>query len=1537
MTTTTKDRLRIWTAAAVITALTVLLVLTGTPGSEASVQQDPDSTRAGAVALGDITNQHKGKGKNYSIDGVGDVVDYFSFSLTAAREVMVRLREMERNANLFLEDQDGNELASSTEPGTANEAIFHELDPGTYYIRVKAMQRGSNIYKLRYKATEIIPENAAPTGSPTISGTAEVGHTLSADTSTVSDDNGLTNAQFAYQWLRDDAEVPGATGSTYKLTADDEGNAVKVRVAFTDDDGFSETLTSTATDAVTRPENVAATGQPTIVGTVQVGDTLTADTSAISDENGLDNVQFSYQWVRNDGNSDTQIPGATNATYTPTTDDLVHTIKVRVNFTDDNGYAETATSAATSLVNRPPNALPTGKPAITGSPQVDETLSVDASGISDLNGLTNPGFTYQWMHTSGSTDTAIPGATGSTYIVAESDTGKAFKVSVSYTDDHGYAHTVTSDASAPVVNFDFLHNDDCPRDNTTTCTITLGGSFDGNIHNSGDEYEGDWVKLEDLTTGRYRFKLTGHGASPSPSLTMIIRKEGRSPGTVADGTHVHHFVAGSNAGVAGNPTDVYIEVRGENGDYRLSVERLSYIEPSGADLPNDTTTAGWLEVGYDPYPGKSGRVAYSSDGDAFWVDLEAGKSYRIDVRGNETADFGGTAPDTIMSLTMPEATSATLLNPIQDIVSHIAPGGVLSQAMIATGGGQGDNARLDIRVNTSGQFLIEASDSDSTGTYTVVVNELIFNPRGRRATVSETSGSDLPDDGGTLGRVQVNGAGATGNIGSTTDEDAFLVHLEAGRAYQIDVWGNDSTDDGGTLPDPTVDLLTAGAQQLTITDAAVMEQLNPTSSTSQQNFGIFDDDSGEGNNARLLVRVHQGGTYLLLAGSATLTDTGTYTVFVKDGGDTFTANPRGSRQTVSEPNSQDLPNFLTSSGYVQVNGDGATGRIARTPGDQDVFAVKLHRNTQYRIEVWGDDAIQNGGSLADPKVTLRNHAFDKATNGGELEQIGLETWKQASRDGIHDNNSGSGKNAQVDVAPHWSQRTYYIQVGSQDGGTGTYTVYVTEIGKANRLAPTPLVKGLPPVHSYIPTSSEKQGSDLPHDTTTNTWIKPVGTRAHGELEDFADEDYWKAKLVSGYSYRIDMKGNNSAEPGGTLFNPAVWLKDRNGNDIHDTSGIATPTLCDSCIGQPRLADDNSGSGRNARIEVDVKETQTFHIKAGNGSNTPGTYTVQLTILGKHGRTLVPQGTTKTKSEGDADLPDDTTTTGFVRPSGDPATGNIAQNGDIDVFRTRFVQGHRYRIDVNGAESTDQGGTLADPLLTILDSAGNPVSDTDDLSPLNFNLTDNLLGYITDDESGAGNNPKIILHASTTGTYYLQVDEDGDDATGTYTIQVTALEDTGVRFGPQGSQETVSEIPGEDLSDSRTATTGRIQPSGDPATGNISPAGDEDAFTFDLRGNARYRIDVKGSDSSGQGGTLADPEVLLIGPSGVRLTETLGFITLTTGQYTSEGVVDNDSGEGRNARLVFTNTLSGTTTYTIRVREHGGDATGTYTAVITRLE
>ena len=96
--------------------------------------------------------------------------------------------------------------------------------------------------------------NTAATGTPTISGTPQVGEQLSASTAGISDADGLDNAAFAYQWLTDDAAIAGATGSTYTLTDSDEGKTVKVRVSFTDEAGNDETLTSAATDAVAAPE-----------------------------------------------------------------------------------------------------------------------------------------------------------------------------------------------------------------------------------------------------------------------------------------------------------------------------------------------------------------------------------------------------------------------------------------------------------------------------------------------------------------------------------------------------------------------------------------------------------------------------------------------------------------------------------------------------------------------------------------------------------------------------------------------------------------------------------------------------------------------------------------------------------------------------------------------------------------------------------------------------------------------------------------------------------------------------------------------------------------------------------------------------------------------------------------------------------------------------------------------------------------------------------------------------------------------------------
>ena len=180
-------------------------------------------------------------------------------------------------------------------------------------MRVSFTDDAGNDEELTSAATDMVEArpNSSATGQPTISGTAQVGETLTADTSGIADGDGLTSVAYLYQWLADGADIAGATATAYTLADADAGAAIKVRVSFTDDAGNEEELSSAATGMVEARPNAPATGQPSISGTVQVGETLTADTSGIADGDGLTNASYSYQWVANDGTADTDMAGAT--------------------------------------------------------------------------------------------------------------------------------------------------------------------------------------------------------------------------------------------------------------------------------------------------------------------------------------------------------------------------------------------------------------------------------------------------------------------------------------------------------------------------------------------------------------------------------------------------------------------------------------------------------------------------------------------------------------------------------------------------------------------------------------------------------------------------------------------------------------------------------------------------------------------------------------------------------------------------------------------------------------------------------------------------------------------------------------------------------------------------------------------------------------------------------------------------------------------------------------------------------------------------
>ena len=296
--------------------------------------------------------------------------------------------------------------------------------------------------------------NSLATGAPTISGTAQVGEPLTADTSGIADGDGLDNVSYSYQWIRsdgsNDTDIEGEKSSTYTLVPADQGKTIKVKVSFTDDANNVETLTSAATAAVAAAPNRTATGLPTISGTVQVDHTLTADISGIADEDGLTSVSYSYQWIRGDGNTDTDISGETASTYTLVSADVGKAIKVRIIFTDDAGNDESLTSEATGAVAASVNRPATGLPTISGTVQVDHTLTADISGIADEDGLTSVSYSYQWIRGDGNTDTDISGETASTYTLVSADVGKAIKVRIIFTDDAGNDESLTSEATAAV-------------------------------------------------------------------------------------------------------------------------------------------------------------------------------------------------------------------------------------------------------------------------------------------------------------------------------------------------------------------------------------------------------------------------------------------------------------------------------------------------------------------------------------------------------------------------------------------------------------------------------------------------------------------------------------------------------------------------------------------------------------------------------------------------------------------------------------------------------------------------------------------------------------------------------------------------------------------------------------------------------------------------------------------------------------------------------------------------------------------------------
>ncbi|MCB1670276.1 MAG: pre-peptidase C-terminal domain-containing protein [Gammaproteobacteria bacterium] len=265
--------------------------------------------------------------------------------------------------------------------------------------------------------------------------------------------------------------------------------------------------------------------------------------------------------------------------------------------------------------------------------------------------------------------------------------------------------------------------DDYGNTTSTAGLITPGKVALGEIETTQDT---DWFAVE-LKGGRtYRIDLEGSstaaGTLPDPTFAgiydangMLIANTDNDDGgeqlnsrTVftAPSSGTYYLAAGAFAQ--------------STGSYAL---RIVDVEASVDDYGNTSSTAAVVEIGEIA----KGEIESAEDRDWFSVDLEGGRTYRIDLEGRSTS--AGTLPD-------------PLFYGIYDAAGELIAG------TLDDDGGESMNSRLEFTVPESGTYFLEAGAYElGIGTYTLTVADV-------SSTISTSGFNILIDFDGDLDYLQ---------------------------------------------------------------------------------------------------------------------------------------------------------------------------------------------------------------------------------------------------------------------------------------------------------------------------------------------------------------------------------------------------------------------------------------------------------------------------------------------------------------------------------------------------------------------------------------------------------------------------------------------------------------------------------------------------------------------------------------------------------------------------------------------------------------
>lgn len=439
--------------------------------------------------------------------------------------------------NSYIKIPAGNNFESMVYDADDDLKVTTDIDVSAFTsLPIKTSSAGFSVGAYSIPITDLqTPQalnNTSPTGLVSITGELKKGGLLTA-TNTLADKDGL--GSISYQWKVNDINVDGAKSSTFILEKSHVGKTISVVATYVDNGGFIERVSSSATAPIANV-NEAPIGSVTIKGVLAQGQTLTV-TNTLSDADGLGVI--SYQWQADGAN----ISGANNPTLLLSQAQVGKVITVAAKYVDGNGTAESVLSSASSTVANV-NDLPIGTVTIRGTTQIGQTLRA-AGSIADADGIGS--FSYQWK----ANGVSIIGATQeiltltNEFVQSNNLIGKVFSVDVKYTDLGGANESVTSIATAVVLNAD-IPGPTVPsllghvyqwKSHTLLSTVELSVGQQVSVTNTDGNYQ-----INPSSTGALSLSVakditsleTGNTINSADALAALKIAVGRSPN--ADGS-----------------------------------------------------------------------------------------------------------------------------------------------------------------------------------------------------------------------------------------------------------------------------------------------------------------------------------------------------------------------------------------------------------------------------------------------------------------------------------------------------------------------------------------------------------------------------------------------------------------------------------------------------------------------------------------------------------------------------------------------------------------------------------------------------------------------------------------------------------------------------------------------------------------------------------------------------------------------------------------------------------------------------------------